>query len=66
MLGGLPGYEIAYEGDGILSGRRAACTAVYVRRRARVLALVLVVRAGAGNDVRDEVEALRKSVQFLH
>ncbi|MFO8013989.1 MAG: hypothetical protein R6X20_11880 [Phycisphaerae bacterium] len=66
MLGGLPGYELVYEGDGLLSGRRAECTAVYVRRQGRVMALVLMVRADAGDAVRDEVTALRESVQFLH
>jgi hypothetical protein len=65
-LGGLPGYELVYEGDGLLSGRRAECTIVYVRRHRRVLALTLMVRAGADEAVRDEVQALRKSVQFLH
>ncbi len=64
-LGGLPGYQLVYEGDGLLSGRRAECTTVYVRRHRRVLALVLMVRAGADEAVRDEVRALRESVQFL-
>lgn len=66
MLGGLPGYELVYEGNGLLSGRRAECTAVYVRRQGRVMALVLLVGVGAGQDVRDEVKALRESVQFLN
>jgi len=65
MLGGLPGYELVYEGEGLLCGRPAACTAVYVRRHRRVLALVLLVADDAPKAVRDEVRALRESVQFL-
>jgi hypothetical protein len=66
MLGGLPGYELVYKGDGLLSGRPAECTAVYVRRQGRVMALVLLVRADADDAVRDDVRALREGVQFLH
>jgi len=65
MLAGLPGYELVYEGDGLLSGRRAECTLVYVRRRGRVLALTLMVRSDAGAAVRREVEQVRKSLRFL-
>ena len=64
-LGGLPGYQLDYEGDGLLSGGRAECTLVYVRRQGRVMALVLLVRPGAAKAVRDEVRALREGVQFL-
>jgi hypothetical protein len=65
-LGGLPGYELVYRGDGLLSGGPAECTAVYVRRQGRVMALVLLVRADADDAVRDDVRALREGVQFLH
>ncbi len=65
MLAGLPGYELVYEGDGLLSGRRAECTLVYVRRRGRVLALALLVRTDADAAVRREVEQVRTSLQFL-
>ena len=64
-LGGVAGWEIAYEGDGLLSGRRARCTAVYVRWQGRVLALVLVVRSDAGDAVAGEAEQVRQSLQFL-
>jgi len=66
MLGGLPAYEIEYEGDGLLAGRPASSTAVYVRRQGRVLALVLLVADDAPKAVRDEAKALRQGVQFLH
>jgi len=65
MLGGLPGYQIVYEGDGMLSGQRAQCTAVYVRRRGRVMAFTVMVASDAGAAVADEVDQLRESLAFL-
>jgi len=65
MLGGLPGYQIAYEGNGMLSGRPAGCTAAYVRRRGRVMALMLFVVSDAGEAVAKEMAQLRESLRFL-
>jgi len=64
-LGGLPGWEIAYEGDAILSGRRARCTTVYVPWQGRVLALVLVVASDADDGAAKEAERVRQGFQFL-
>jgi len=64
-LGGVAGWEIAYEGDGLLSGRRARCTTVYVPWQGRVLALVLVVASDAGDAAAEEARAIRESLQFL-
>jgi len=64
-LGGRKGLEISYEAKAILSGKPGRCTTVYAEQQGRVLALVLVVAAGADPAAAREVDEIRRSVKFL-